>query len=71
MFTTTQIFILIMLYIIGIFITFKIIYDYLMIIKNYKEWIMIISLSLLTYVGLLLFIIFLIIKDVKQHYNNK
>lgn len=71
MFTTTQIFILIMLYIIGIFITFKIIYDYLMIIKNYKEWIMIISLSLLTYVGFLLFIIFLIIKDVKQDHNSK
>lgn len=66
-----QIFILIGIYTIGVGFTSRIVYDYFMIIKNYKEWIILIGLSLLSYLGLFLFIIFLIIKDIKQHYNNK
>lgn len=71
MFTTTQIFILIMIYINGVLVTFNIVKKYLIRIKNYKEWIMLISLSLLSFIGIILFSMFLSIKSIKQHYNNK
>lgn len=66
-----QIFILIMIYLNGVLVTFNIVKKYLIRIKNYKEWIMLISLSLLSFIGISLFSIFLTIKSLKQHYNNK
>lgn len=71
MFTTAQIFILIVTYLMGISFTYKIIYDYFITIKNYKEWIILIGLSLLSYLGVILLILFLTIKSIKEHYNNK
>lgn len=60
-----------MIYINGILVTFNIIKKYLIRIKNYKEWIMLISLSLLSFIGISLFSLFLTIKSLKEHYNNK
>lgn len=62
--STIQIFILTLMYIIGVFVTFNVVKEYFVRIKNYKEWIVLIVLSLLSCIGIILFSIFLTIDNI-------
>lgn len=62
--STIQIFILILMYIIGVFVTFNVVKEYFVRIKNYKELIVLIGLSLLSCIGIILFSIFLTIDNI-------
>lgn len=62
--STIQIFILTLMYIIGVFVTFNVVKEYFVRIKNYKELIILIGLSLLSCIGIILFSLFLTIDNI-------
>lgn len=68
--STIQIFILTLMYIIGVFVTFNVVKEYFIRIKNYKELIVLIGLSLLSCIGIILFSLFLTIDNIiNKKYN--